>query len=91
MVRRLRCLFGLMVVWYGWGGRGREEEGEARAGQVSERGPKFLKWPRQGPRNFFSGVGPQCLHCEWSMSLGSSVVVLYLPTLFPLEGTYMPN
>lgn len=41
---------------------GEEEEGKkkgrARAGQVSERGPKFLKWPRQGPRNFFSGVGP---------------------------------
>lgn len=63
---------------------GREEEGEARAGQVSERGPKFLNWPRQRPRNFFSGVGPHCLHCEWSMSLGTTVLVW-------LQGTCPPN
>lgn len=40
---------------------GEEEEGKKGRpgpGQVSERGPKFLNWPRQGPRNFFSGVGP---------------------------------
>lgn len=58
MVWRLRCLFGLMVVWYGWGGRGREEEGEARAGQVSERGPKFLKCLVKVPETFFLGWDP---------------------------------
>lgn len=59
MVWRLRCLFGLMVVWYGWGGKGKGKgrEGEARAGQVSERGPKFLR-VLQGPRNFFLGWDP---------------------------------
>lgn len=57
----------------GGGGRGREREGEARAGQVSERGPKFLRRPGLSPRNFFSGVGTQCVRYEWPMSLGITV------------------
>lgn len=77
------------LVWVGRKRKGRRRGGQGRASK--REGPKFLKWPRQGPRNFFSGVGPHCRHCEWSMSLGSSVMVLYLPTLLPMEGTYMPT
>lgn len=88
MVLRLRCLFGLMVVWFGWGGKGREEEGEARAGQgslVSERGPKFLKCLVKVPETFFWG-GTQCGHCEWSMSLGQRLEPASLRACEPMPG-----